>query len=131
MVASKLTARGVLYRGTLQFLGVAQDRPTHLFTDNDGTWYVARDAASTTSMTYIIRHVRFIQQAEFDAAIKCFQIDGELNPPDVLTKYKSSGDFKRHMAFMMGFPEVALKIWQTSPKFLKHKAKRIMPVPNM
>ena len=73
-------------------MGIVQGA-TPLFTDNDGTWYVARDAQSTTSMTYIIRHVRFIQQAEYDAAVKVFQIDGELNPTDAFTKYKTKRRF--------------------------------------
>ena len=103
-------------------------RPTPLFTDNDGTWYISRDAASTTSMVYIIRHVRFIQQAVYDKEVRVFQVDGELNPPDALTKHKSSSDYKRHMAVMMGFPQLALQIWRTSPKYLKHRAKKIVPV---
>ena len=76
LVASRLVARGVQPRGVAQFLGIVQGA-TPLFTDNDGTWYVARNAQSTTSMTYIIRHVRFIQQAEYDGVAKVFQIDGE------------------------------------------------------
>ena len=56
-------------RGVIQFLGVSQEKPPPLFTDNDGTWYVSRDAASTVNMTYIIRHVRTLQQAEHDGEI--------------------------------------------------------------
>ena len=66
-------------RGVIQFLGVSQEKPSPLFTDNDGTWYVSRDAASTVNMTYIIRHVRTLQQAEHDGEMNARQIDGELN----------------------------------------------------
>ena len=131
LVASRLIARGVAPRGVLQFLGVAQDRPTPLFTDNDGTWYVAREAASASSMTYIMRHIRFIQQAEYDEVVKVFQIDGELNPPDALTKYKSKPDFKRHLAFINGYPELALQLWRQCAKYKTYKYKKIVPAPTL
>ena len=130
LVASRLVARGVQPRGVAQFLGIVQGA-TPLFTDNDGTWYVARDAQSTTSMTYIIRHVRFIQQAEYDAVVKVFQMDGELNPTDAFTKYKDKASFHRHMAFMMGFPVEALQMWLKSTKKQNYKYKRIVPVPTV
>ena len=79
-------------------------------------------------MVYIIRHVRFIQQAEYDREFKVYQIDGELNPPDALTKYKTKPDFKRHMAFMMGYPELALQLWKAAQVTKKHNPKKIVPV---
>ena len=128
LVASRLISRGVVPRGVAQFLGVSQERPTPLFTDNDGTWYISREAASTSSMTYIMRHVRFIQQASYDQMVKVYQIDGELNPPDALTKYKSKHDFQRHMAFIMGYPELALQLWRQCSKYKDYKYKKIVPV---
>ena len=88
LVASRLLGRGLTPRGVVHFCGVSQDKPSPLFTDNDGTWYVSRDAASTVNMTYIIRHVRTLQQAEYDGLMNARQLDGELNPTDVLTKHK-------------------------------------------
>ena len=79
-------------------------------------------------MTYIIRHVRFIQQAEYDEVVKVFQIDGELNPVDAFTKHKDRHTFLRHMAFLMGFPELALQLWRESTKKQNYKLKKIVPV---
>ena len=105
-----------------------QLKPVPLFTDNDGTWYVSRDAASATSMVYIIRHVRFLQQADYDKVIKVFQVDGELNPVDPFTKFRPKQDFKRHMAFLMGNPELALVLWRSSTRYKTHRYKKIVPV---
>ena len=115
----------------LTFIGIPMERPTSLFTDNDGVWYVARDATSTSSMTYIMRHVRFLQQAEYDEVTKAFQIEGELNPTDVLTKYKPRPDHERHHAFMMGFPERALQLWRQSTKYKAYKHKKIVAVSSL
>ena len=79
-------------------------------------------------MVYIIRHVRFIQQAEYDKAVKVYQIDGELNPVDPFTKYKPKADYKRHMAFLMGYPELAYQLWMASTKAKNYKYKKIVPV---
>ena len=131
LVASRLVARGMAPRGVVQFFGIAQVKSTPLFTDNDGTWYVARDAASATSMTYIMRHVRFLQQAEYDKVTKVYQVDGELNPVDPLTKYRPREDWKRHMAFLRGYPELALQLWRSSNRYKTHKFKKIVPVSDL
>ena len=128
LVASRLAARGVVPRGVAQFMGVPQVRPTPLFTDNDGTWYVSRDAASASSMVYIMRHVRFLQQSEYDQNTRTYQMEGELNPTDPLTKYKPKADYKRHMAFLMGYPELALQLWRSSTRYQSYKHKKIVPV---
>lgn len=130
MVASRLVSRLVGYRKVAQFLGIPQVRPSHVMTDNDGTWYVARDATGlhATAMVYIVRHVRFIQQATFEQEIAAYQVDGVLNPTDVLTKYVARDDFRRHQAFLMGYPARALELWRSSSKYLHHKKKRIISV---
>ena len=128
---ARLCAAGVGPRGVLTFIGIPMERPTSLFTDNDGVWYVALDATSTSSMTYIMRHVRFLQQAEYDEVTKAFQIEGELNPTDVLTKYKPRPDHERHHAFMMGFPERALEMWRQSTKYKTYKHKKIVAVSSL
>ena len=128
LVASRLLARGVTLRGVAQFVNVPQDRPSTLFTDNDGTWYVSRDATNASSQTYIIRHVRFLQQAEYDEHIRTTQMDGVLNPTDPLTKYKAKPDEQRHMAFCAGYPELALTMWLQSAAFKTWKPKKIVPL---
>ena len=60
--------------------------------------------------------------------VKVYQIEGELNPPDVLTKCKPKHDFKRHMAFIMGYPELALQLWRQCAKYKEYKHKKIVPV---
>jgi hypothetical protein len=57
-----------------------------VLTDNDGVWSIAKDATGTTSLIYIIRHVRFVQQAQEHGEIKVEQLDGRINPTDGLTK---------------------------------------------
>ena len=61
-------------------------------------------SASTVNMTYIIRHVRTLQQAEYDGLMNARQLDGELNPTDPLTKHKPKQQTARHFAFLMGYP---------------------------
>ena len=128
LVASRLLGRGLTPRGVIHFCGVSQEKPSPLFTDNDGTWYVSRDAASTVNMTYIIRHVRTLQQAEYDGLMNARQVDGELNPTDVLTKHKPKQQTARHFAFLMGYPELALQLWRQSVQYKTHKYKKIVPV---
>ena len=128
LVSSRLVSRGCAPRGVAQFLWTPQDKPTPLFTDNDGTWYVSREAASATTMVYIIRHVRFLQQATYDKVTKVFQLDGTLNPTDVFTKHLPREDYRRHMAFLMGRPDLALVWWRQSSKYKTHKYKKIVPV---
>ena len=79
-------------------------------------------------MVYIIRHVRFIQQAEFDREIKVYQVDGWLNPTDPFTKYMPGTDKRRHYLFLMGFPAAARRMWLDSAKFKTWKPKKLVPV---
>ena len=88
----------------------------------------ARDAASATSMIYIMRHVRFIQQVEHDGETRAHQIEGELNPPDALTKWLAGPDRRRHYLFMMGYPDEARAMWESSTKYKNYKPKKIIPV---
>ena len=46
LAASRLAGRLFYFRGVAQFLGVPQVDGSRLFTDNDGTWYVSKDATS-------------------------------------------------------------------------------------
>ena len=129
MAASRCASRLVAYRRVVQFLGVPQDIPSPLFTDNDGVWYVARDAATATKMVYIIRHVRHLQGLESQGEIRVFQIDGRLNPADALTKWLETGLRMRHYAFLMGDPVRARALWEASPEFKHWVPKRLVPVP--
>ena len=64
LVASRVGNRVVVYRRLLRFWGRPPLGPTPVFTDNDGTWYVARDGTGTTRMNYIINHMRMLQELE-------------------------------------------------------------------
>ena len=70
-------------------------------------------------------------KAVYAANTRAFQIDGEKNPADVLTKYKSRADFALHQAFLMGYPEKALRIWRASAKYRNYKPKKIVPVSDL
>ena len=100
-----------------------------MFTDNDGTWYNARDACNTTRMTYIINHIRMLQQYEEDGETRAFQIDGALNPTDCLASWRDAGTRARHYAFLMGNPHKARKLWLESSAFKQWRPKKICPVP--
>lgn len=128
MAASRLSARLIFFRGVAQHLGVEQVKPSPLFTDNDGTWHVATGGASVTSMVYIIRHVRFLQQSSQEEEITCYQIDGTINPADPLTKWLMAAVRQRHYLFLMGFPKEALEMWLASTDYKKWKPKIINKV---
>jgi hypothetical protein len=128
MAASRLSARLIFFRGVAQHIGVEQVKPSPLFTDNDGTWHVATGGASVTSMVYIIRHVRFLQQSSQEEEITCYQIDGTINPADPLTKWLMAAIRQRHYLFLMGFPKEALEMWLASTDFKKWKPKIINKV---
>ena len=106
-----------------------QVKPSPLFTDNDGTWYVAVGGSSVTSMVYIIRHVRFLQQCNMEGEVATFQIDGMLNPTDPLTKYLQKAERKRHYLFLNGYPMEALELWMQGTSYKSWKPKKIEPVP--
>ena len=109
--------RVLVYKQIGQFLGVASGRPP-VFTDNDGTWYVARDAGTVTRMTYVIKHVRFLQELceGADAELLAKQCDTALNFTDPLSKYTDAATRVRHFLFMMGYPEKAIERWQEQGK---------------
>ena len=126
---SRLSARMVYFRAICQFTGIAQGhKPSPTFTDNDGLWYQAKDAADAVKMAFVIRHVRFIQQAQEMKLTRYFQIDGLLNPVDPLTKWKDTLSKKRDFLFLMGKPHLARKVWRESKAFQAFKPKKIVPV---
>ena len=129
VVASRLGNRLVYYRRIAEFLGCPPQGPSPLFTDNDGTWYVARDATNSTRMTYVINHVRMLQQLEMDEETRAFQIDTDLNPADALATWRDSKTRARHFAFLMGKPEQARQQWLASAAYKHWKPKKIVPVP--
>jgi hypothetical protein len=130
VVGSRLGNRLVYYRRILTFLGRAPQGPSPSFTDNDGTWYVARDALSTTRMTYVINHVHMIQQLEQDGETRAFQIDTALNPADVLVTWRDAATRLCHYTFIMGDPAKARRLWLESAAFKSWKPKKILPVPS-
>ena len=128
LVATRAAMRLVYYRRLLQHNRIILLGPSPLFTDNDGVWYVARDAMATTRMLYVIRHVRMLQQAEYDGEITTFQVDGVLNPTDALTKWLQARTRVHHNLFLAGYPEAARRVWQASKAFATFKPKKITPV---
>ena len=129
LVATRAAMRLVYYRRLMQHNRIILLGPSPLFTDNDGVWYVARDAMATTRMLYVIRHVRMLQQAEYDGEITTFQVDGVLNPTDALTKWLQARTRVHHNLFLAGYPEAARRVWQASKAFATFKPKKITPVP--
>ena len=87
-----------------------------MFTDNDGTWYVACDEANATRMTHVINHVRIHQQLEAAEEIRAFQVDTALNPEDPLTKDLAAALRYRHHVFLMGRTALGRKLWRESKK---------------
>ena len=130
LAASRLAARLVYFNALLRFLGAPPTTGTPLLSDNDGVWYVARDATTVTKMTYVIRHVRFIQQTQHQDETKVYQVDGKLNPVDTLSKWLDACDRVRHYLFLMGKPTEARTMWRLSKAFASYKAKRIVAVPS-
>ena len=129
VVASRLGNRLVFYRRILTFLDRSPQGPSPLFTDNDGTWYVARDATNATRMTYVINHVRMLQQLEEDGETRAFQVDGALNPADCLATWREPALRARHYAFLMGNPAKARQLWVASTEYKNYKPKKIYAVP--
>ena len=111
------------------FIGIPQDKPTPVLTDNDGVWSIAKDATGTTSLIYIIRHVRFVQQAQEHGEIKVEQVDGRINPTDGLTKWVPTATSKRDNMFLMGYAQEAYKFWVASKVFQQFKPRKIVPPP--
>ena len=129
LLASRLGQRLVFFRRLCNFAGQPRQGPTPLFTDNDGTWYTARDATNTTRMTYVINHVRILQQLEIDKEIRTFQVDGTLNITDPLSKYMKAAVRWRHYNHLAGRPTMARKLWLESNDHKMWKPKKIVPVP--
>ena len=129
MAKSRGAGKLIFYQSLAQFIGVPMPRPLPSLTDNDGCWYVARDAKGTTKMIHVIKHIRFLQDVctVDEPVIKIFQIDGELNPTDCLATWRDSTTRKRHYAFLMGKPELARKLWRESQRFKSYKPKKIVP----
>jgi hypothetical protein len=127
MATSRTTSKMYYYRRMMQFLDVEQSQPSWILTDNDGVWSIARDATGTTSLIYIIRHVRFVQQAQEDGEVIVSQVDGRINPTDGLTKWLPRDTKKRDFAFLMGFPEAAYKTWIESKVFTQFTPRKIVP----
>jgi hypothetical protein len=130
VVASRLGNRLVYYRRVLTFINRPPQGPSPVFTDNDGTWYVARDAMGTTRMTYVINHVRMLQQLESDGETRAFQIDTALNPADCLATWRDPATRIRHYTFMMGDPAKARRMWRESAAIKSWKKKKLVPVPS-
>ena len=80
-------------------------------------------------MTYVINHVRMLEQLEADGETRAFQIDTALNPVDPLTKHLPAALRFRHYSVLMGRPSLARKLWRESKEFQNWKPKKIMPVP--
>ena len=128
-VASRLAIRLIFYRRLSRFFGNKPLGPTPLFTDNDGTWHIARDGASSTRMTYVINHVRLLQQTESDEEIRTFQVDRAHNPGDVLVSWRDAGTRARHYTLLMGNPAKARAMWLNSSAYKQWRPAKIVPVP--
>jgi hypothetical protein len=126
---SRSTSKLYLYRGVATFIGIPQDVPTPCLTDNDGVWSIARDATGTTSLMYVIRHVRFVQASQENTIIKTHQMDGRLNPVDPFTKHKDKESRKRDFLFLRGYPQEAYKVWLASRAFQNFTPHKIVEQP--
>ena len=129
IVASRLGQRLVTERRKLNFLGEPRVGPTNLFTDNDGTWSVSRNASTVTRQMYEINHVRMLQELSDTSEIRAFQCDGDLNPIDAGTKWLEAVHRKRHYAFLQGQPAAARAQWLACARYKSWKPKKIEPVP--
>ena len=129
VVACRLGNRLVFYRRLGRFWGNPPLGPTPLFTDNDGTWYVARDAAGATRMNYVINHVRMLQQLETSGETRAFQVDRALNPADVLASWRDAQSRARHYTLLMGNPAKARRMWIESATYKQWRPAKIVPVP--
>ena len=129
LATSRAVTKLYYYRRLCTFFGLAQTRPSPLLTDNDGVWTIARDAVGTTSLIYIIRHCRFVQQAEEAGEICVGQLDGRINPTDGLTKWLPRDTRRRDNMFMMGFPIEAYKFWISTKVFKQFTPRKIVPPP--
>jgi hypothetical protein len=114
LVASDADMDLEYFRGVGQFLGVPQDRPSPIFTDNDSAIFVAADEMSAKNLPYIIKHLRILQESEEMGKVKLYKVPGHLNPADALTKYieKEPTARVRHMMFLMGHHQDALALWE-------------------
>ena len=81
-------------------------------------------------MTYIIRHVRYIQSMDAAELLKVFQVDGRLNPTDAFTKWLPHVTRAMFYAFLRGNPQRAYQMWIQSAKFKQFQPKKIVPEPD-
>jgi hypothetical protein len=123
LVASDADMDLEYYRGVGQFMGVSQERPSPIFTDNDAAIFVASDEMSAKNLPYIIKHLRILQESEERGNVKMYKVPGHLNPADALTKFieKEPTARIRHMMFLMGHYQEALALWEARAG--KEKAK--------
>ena len=129
LATSRATTKIYYYRRISTFCGVPQDRPTPILCDNDGVWSIAKDGANTTSLIYIIRHVRFVQQGQEEGEFYVAQMDGRINPTDGLTKWLPRDTRRRDYMFLMGYPVEAYKFWIQSKVFKSFVPRKINPPP--
>ena len=129
LAGSRCAARLVYFGGVCQFLGMDMSVPPPLFTDNDGTWYVARDAQNATKMIYVVRHVRMLQDLVEKRLISVFQVDGRLNPVDALSKWLEAVHRAHHQMFLMGNARGAIQAWQNTTMYRTFKPKKLVPAP--
>ena len=80
-------------------------------------------------MTYVINHVRLLQQTESDEEIRTFQVDRAHNPGDVLVSWRDAGTRARHYTLLMGNPAKARAMWLNSSAFKQWRPAKIVPVP--
>ena len=126
---SRAATKMYYYRRVSGFCGLVQDRPSPLLCDNDGVWSIAKDGAGTTSLIYIIRHVRYVQQGQEEGEFYVGQIDGRINPTDGLTKWLPRDTRRRDNMFLMGFPVEAYQFWITTKLFKTFVPRKIVPPP--
>ena len=61
---------------------------------------VARDASSVKRLAYVARRVRLLQELEARHIIRILDVDGKVNPADMLTKHLDKPTWLRYVSRM-------------------------------
>ena len=98
----------IYFRRLLRSLGMAIDKPTKLYVDNQGAVELSKDAKSCDRSRHVLRRYFFVREQVAAGEIEVVKVDTKLNHSDILTKgtFKAE-DFHRHAEGLMGRPGTA------------------------
>ena len=80
---------------------------------------VARDASSVKRLAYVARRVRLLQELEARHIIRVLDVDGKVNPADMLTKHLEKPTWLRYAS-----STCTTRISQLCPLLLRSRALR-------